>query len=103
MAGNDAKRVEVRFAWIEPDVSGPERIYGTVPGADGRLQDAHGVLARVYHGKCWLANKRRQQLQTARDADPSAQLHQQPDWREPVSAEVEDIRPRESHRDYRGA
>ncbi len=103
VAGNDPKRVEVRFSWVEPNVSGPERVYGPVPGADGRLADAHGVLARVYHSKCWLANKRRQQLQEAKAADPSAQPRQQPDWREPVSARVEDIRPRESDRSYRGA
>lgn len=96
-----ADRVEVHVVFN--DARGNEyKVYGNAPGADGLLTDARGPLSMVFHSKCWLVHRRRQQLQQARDADPSAQHVQTADWREPVSAEVEDIRPREGDRDNRG-
>lgn len=94
-----ADRVEVWRQYSK--VTGESyKVYGNVPGADGTLKEATGWLEQVYHHKCWLARKRREALQEARSADPSAQQGESPDWREPASAEVEDIRPRESDRDH---
>ena len=37
---------------------GALRVYGNVPMADGRLDEAQGVLQLIYHSKCWLADRR---------------------------------------------
>ncbi len=88
----DSSRVEVHEGG---------QVYGEVPGSAGHLWAAAGPLERVYHKKCWLAEKRRNQLQAAKDADPSAQDRRDTDWREPVTADVEDFL--EGDRDHRGA
>lgn len=90
----------VMFGGSRVQVHAGGKVYGDVPGAAGHLEAATGALKRAYHKKCWLAEQRRNRLQEARDADPSAQQGASPDWREPVSAEVEDIRPREGDRDH---
>lgn len=96
-----ADRVEVwrQYSKITGEKFG---VFGNTPGADGTLREATGWFQRAYHSKCWLAEKRRKALQAAKDADPSAHQGDGADWREPVTAEVEDFRPRESDRDYRG-
>ena len=95
----EADRVEVWRSFSK--VTGESfKVYGRVPGADGTLKQATGWFVRVYHHKCWLAEKRRKALADAKAADPSAHQGDSADWREPVTAEVEDIRPRESDRDH---
>jgi hypothetical protein len=94
-----ARRVEVHVQ-LNPSRGSEYKVYGNVPLADGRLADAWGPLAMVFHNKCWLAFDRRRKLREAKDADPSAQQGDGADWREPVTAEVEDFRPRESDRDH---
>lgn len=90
----------VPFGGSRVQVHAGGKVYGDVPQADGRLTQATGTLERAFHKKCWLAERRRNVLRAAKDADPSAQQGASPDWREPVSAEVEDIRPREGDRDH---
>lgn len=46
------------------------KVFGDVPGAYGKVSIAARALERVYHRKCYLAEKRRAAL---RQADPSAQ------------------------------
>lgn len=91
----------VPFGGSRVQVHAGGRVYGDVPGADGRLSQATGALVSAYHKKCWLADKRRKQLQAAKDADPSAQHRRDTDWREPVTADVEEFL--EGDRDHRGA
>lgn len=91
----------VMFGGSRVQVHAGGKVYGDVPQADGRLTQATGALVSAYHKKCWLAEKRRHQLQDAKDADPSAQDRRDTDWREPVTADVEDFL--EGNRDHRGA
>ncbi len=92
-------------AWIElrrvDDQTGETLPFG--PGIANRpLEAATGLLAAVYHTCCWQAQAKRVSLLRARAADPSGYSGSAPDWREPETCNVEDLRG-EVERDYRGA
>lgn len=73
------------------------------PGIRGfPLEDADGPLVDVYHTRCWWAQVKRVRLLRARAADPAGYSGPAPDWREPETCDVEDLRGGVP-RDYRGA
>lgn len=68
------------------------QVFGEVQGADGKLSEATGPLWKVSHNKCYYADKKRRELQSAREADPAA--HQrETDYREQEVVDVEDLNP----------
>jgi hypothetical protein len=88
-------RIELRW------VGGQALPFG--PGIANRpLEAATGPLAGVYHARCWRAQVRRVRLLAARAADPAGYPGPAPDWREPETCDVEDLRGGVA-RDYRGA
>jgi hypothetical protein len=72
------------------------------PGIRGfPLADADGPLVDVFHTRCWWGQVKRDRLAAARRADPSGYSGSAPDWREPETCDVEDLRGGVA-RDYRG-
>lgn len=73
------------------------------PGIRGfPLADADGPLVDVFHTRCWWGQVKRDRLAAARQADPAGYSGPAPDWREPETCDVEDLRGG-VERDYRGA
>lgn len=73
------------------------------PGIRGfPLAAAAGPLVDVFHTRCWWAQVKRNRLAAAKLADPAGYSGPAPDWREPVTCDVEDLLGGVS-RDYRGA
>jgi hypothetical protein len=90
-----------RYEWRTGPWTRDIRIYGD--GApNGKLADATGRILKVFHGKCYHAAKKQQDLADARAADPEFQSPQDTDWRHQEIVELEDLAG-EGHGGNRGA
>jgi len=82
-------------------VGSEELVFGS--GIKGQaLADVAGPLVRLYHSRCWWAQVKRDRLLAARAADLSGHPGRGPDWREPETCDVEELRGGLDG-DYRGA
>lgn len=85
ITGND---VAHRHEWRrQPD--GTVLVYGE--DAPLPLSAAAGQLTRLSHKKCYHADKKRRELAAARDADASAHLAVDSDWRHQDVVEVGEL------------
>ena len=77
-----------RHEWRRQE-DGSVNVYGEDSGRP--LRDAVGQLVKLSHKKCYHADKKQQELKAARDADASAQLPGDSDWRHQEVVEVGEL------------